>query len=163
MTRRLASSCARPLLKYRIPCVSVTSSRWWKGNWEIPGALECYRRVIGLVPGFEPAYIEMGNLLLRHGWAGEALELLQRAMSRGMKSPVIGCLYCKALLLAHSTDQRLPELESRLETAIGADPKWEVPRLLLAEYHLNLKQSSQALLQLEKILALQPHNGEALY
>ncbi len=30
-------------------------------------ALECYRRVIGLVPGFEPAYIEMGNLLLRHG------------------------------------------------------------------------------------------------
>jgi len=128
----------------------------------IQGALESYRRVMNLVPGFEPAYIEMGNLLVRHGRPGEAIDLLQPAMSRGMKNPVIGCLYCKALLLAYP-DQRLPELESRLETAIGADPKWEVPRLLLAEYHLNLKQSSQALHQLEKILALQPHNGEALY
>ena len=125
-------------------------------------AADIYRQLVRSQPQFEPAYIGMGNLLLRQGRTQEAASSLRQALELGLSHPILVSLYCDALLQSYP-GQQIEELEIRLSAQLEKEPRDHAARLILAEYGLGLERVREGLEQLETILEDQPGHVEALY
>ena len=68
-------------------------------------AADIYRQLVRSQPQFEPAYIGMGNLLLRQGRTQEAASSLRQALELGLSHPILVSLYCDALLQSYPGQQ----------------------------------------------------------
>ena len=128
----------------------------------IEAAAESYRRVLELVQDFEPAYVELGNLLISSGDLRGAGDLVTKALHHKSESGPLILLHCRVMLLRHP-GQRIPEVETLLTKVIRANPDSITAHLQLAQYHLELEQLEEALPQIETVLKVQPGNDEALY
>ena len=125
-------------------------------------AADIYRQLVRSQPQFEPAYIGMGNLLLRQGRTQEAASSLRQALELGLSHPILVSLYWDALLQSYP-GQQIEELEIRLSAQLEKEPRDHAARLILAEYGLGLERVREGLEQLETILEDQPGHVEALY
>ena len=56
----------------------------YKISGRLPLALDCYKRAIQISPDFQPAYLNLGNLLQLQGNFAEALDVTRKALSKSI-------------------------------------------------------------------------------
>jgi len=118
------------------------------------------RKAIDLDPKFAPAFAYLGLIRARTGAYGEATTLYESALRADSKLAVVHHLIADAML-KQNTDASI--VEKHLRQAVTMDPTFTPARLSLGKLFMRGQRWSEAVVELEQVVKLDPNVPEAYY
>jgi Flp pilus assembly protein TadD len=124
-------------------------------------AARAFTRVIALDPKFAPALAYLGMTYVELGRYDEAVKLYEQTLAIDAGASVVEYLAADALLKQNSAD--MARVESHLVRAVRSDESFAPARLALAKLRLRDNRLTEAVAELERVVALAPDLAEAHY
>lgn len=124
-------------------------------------AARAFTRVISLDPKFAPALAYLGMTYVELGRYDEAVKLYEQTLAIDGRAGIVNYLAADALLKQNSAD--MARVESHLVRAVGSDESFAPARLALAKLRLRDNRLTEAVAELERVVALAPDLAEAHY
>jgi Tfp pilus assembly protein PilF len=118
------------------------------------------RKAIELDPKFAPAFAYLGLLRARIGAYNEAITLYESALSSDPKLAVAHHLIADAMLKMNGDTS---VIEKHLRQSIELDPTFTPARLALGKLFMRSQRWTEAVVELEKVVKLDPNLNEAYY
>lgn len=125
---------------------------------EASGAFE---RAVALAPKFAPALAYLGMIYDETGRYADALALYERAVAADGRLAVAQYLSADAIMRQTSPD--LARAEVRLKHALELDQTFSPARLTLAKLYIRTERLTEAVTELERLVAANPNLAEAQY
>lgn len=125
---------------------------------EAAGAFE---RAVALAPKFAPALAYLGMIYDETGRYADALALYERAVAADGRLAVAQYLSADAIMRQTSPD--LARAEVRLKHALELDQTFSPARLTLAKLYIRTERLTEAVTELERLVAANPNLAEAQY
>ena len=118
------------------------------------------RKAIELDPKFAPAFAYLGLIRAKTGAYGEAITLYESALRADAKLAVVHHLIADAML-KQNTDASI--VEKHLRQAVTMDPTFTPARLSLGKLFMRAQRWSEAVVELQEVVKLDPNVPEAYY
>jgi tetratricopeptide (TPR) repeat protein len=118
------------------------------------------RKVIELDPKFAPAFAYLGLLRAKMGAYKEAISLYESALGVDRKLAVVHHLIADAMLKMNSEG---PGIERHLRQSAEMDPTFTPARLSLGKLFMRSQRWTEAVLEFEQVIKLDPSVAEAYY
>jgi len=124
-------------------------------------AARAFTRVIALDPKFAPALAYLGMTYVELGRYDEAVKLYEQTLAIDARAGIVEYLAADALLKQNSAD--MARVENHLVRAVRSDESFAPARLALAKLRLRDNRLTEAVAELERVVALAPDLAEAHY